>query len=324
MKVDRKKLCVVAPAYNEGDGLENFYSSLKSVLETIESTYEWSLIIVIDPSQDNTVEVARDLAHSDPRVSALVMNRRVGHQISLMAGMDQCRADACITMDADLQHPPELIPQMLALFETGVDVVQTVRVSTDGESEVMAKLSKVFYKVMNRASEIELTESGADFRLLSKRVVTLFQTELRERNPFLRGLVHWAGYPTATLQFVAPVRQTGKSQYSISGKVRLAISGLVSFSKTPLKVGLVAGALIAFFAVAFGIISIILAWLGDSDSPPGWATLIVLLAVLSSAQLLTMGLLGVYIGAIFDEVKQRPTYVIREKIDLSTENGIEQ
>ena len=324
MKADRKKLCVVAPAYNEGGGLKNFFTSLKSVLETIESRYEWSLIIVIDPSKDDTVEVARDLIFSDDRVSALVMSRRAGHQVSLMAGMDQCSADACITMDADLQHPPELIPQMLALFETGADVVQTVRVSTDGESKAMAKLSKTFYKVINGASDLELTESGADFRLLSKRVVTLFQTELRERNPFLRGLVHWAGYPTATLQFVAPARQTGTSQYSISGKFRLATSGLVSFSKTPLKAGLMAGVLIAFLAIVFGITSIVLGWLGFAESPPGWATLVVLLALLSSAQLLTMGLLGVYIGAIFDEVKQRPTYVIREKIISSTDNRTER
>ncbi len=323
MKADRKKLCVVAPAYNEGDGLENFYTSLKSVLETIENRYEWSLIIVIDPSEDNTVEVARDLALSDDRVSALVMSRRAGHQVSLMAGMDQCRADACITMDADLQHPPELIPQMLALFETGADVVQTVRVSTDGVGTMKASLSKVFYKLINRASEVELIESGADFRLLSKRVLTLFQTELRERNPFLRGLVQWIGYPTVTLQFVAPVRHSGKSKYSIGAKGRLAMFGLVSFSKTPLKIGLIAGASIAVFAVVIGIISIVPILRGESI-PPGWTTLAVLMAFLSSAQLLTIGLLGIYIGAIFDEVKQRPAYLIRERIGSSTEDQIEQ
>ena len=242
MKSDRKKLCVVAPAYNEGDGIENFCASLKSILETVESKYEWSLIIVIDPSQDDTEQVVRDLAHADARVSALVMSRRVGHQASLMAGMDQCRADACITMDADLQHPPELIPEMLALFETGADVVQAVRVSTDGVGTLNASLSKAFYKLINRASDIELIESGADFRLLSKRVLTVFQTELRERNPFLRGLVQWIGYPTQTLQFVAPARHSGQSKYSMRAKGRLALSGLVYFSNTPLKIGLIAGA----------------------------------------------------------------------------------
>jgi glycosyltransferase involved in cell wall biosynthesis len=316
MKSDRKKLCVVAPAYNEGDGLNNFFESLKSVLETIENRYDWTLIIVIDPSEDNTVEVARDLALSDYRVSALVMSRRVGHQVSLMAGMDQCRADACITMDADLQHPPELIPQMLSLFETGADVVQTVRLSTDGAGTVKAGLSKVFYKLINRASEVELIESGADFRLLSKQVLTLFQTELRERNPFLRGLVQWTGFPTVTLAFVAPERQTGKSKYSVAMRGRLAMSGVVSFSKTPLKIGLLAGASIAVLAFIIGIVSIVPIVLGESI-PPGWTTLAVLMAFLSSAQLLTIGLLGVYVGAIFDEVKQRPHYIIRERIGSS-------
>ncbi len=318
MKADRKTVCVVAPAYNEGDALENFYTSLKSVLETIESRYEWSLILVIDPSQDDTVEVARDLARSDARVSALVMSRRVGHQVSLMAGMDQCRADACITMDADLQHPPELIPQMLALFETGADVVQTVRVSTDGVGTLKANLSKVFYKLINRASDVELIESGADFRLLSKRVLTLFQTELRERNPFLRGLVQWTGYPTVTLEFVAPVRHSGESKFSLRAKGHLAMSGLVSFSNAPLKIGLMAGASVAVFAIVIGIISITPILLGESI-PPGWTTLAVLIAFLSSAQLLTIGLLGIYIGAIFDEVKHRPSYLIREKIGSSAE-----
>jgi glycosyltransferase involved in cell wall biosynthesis len=318
MKSDRKKLCVVAPAYNEGDGIENFCASLKSILETVESKYEWSLIIVIDPSQDDTEQVVRDLAHADARVSALVMSRRVGHQASLMAGMDQCRADACITMDADLQHPPELIPEMLALFETGADVVQAVRVSTDGVGTLNASLSKAFYKLINRASDIELIESGADFRLLSKRVLTVFQTELRERNPFLRGLVQWIGYPTQTLQFVAPARQSGQSKYSMRAKGRLALSGLVYFSNTPLKIGLIAGASIAVFAAVIGILSIVPILLGDS-TPPGWTTLAVLMAFLSSAQLLSIGLLGIYIGAIFDEVKQRPAYLIREKIGFSAE-----
>lgn len=318
MKSDRKKLCVVAPAYNEGDGLENFCASLKSVLETVESKYEWSLIIVIDPSQDDTEQVVRDLAHADARVSALVMSRRVGHQASLMAGMDQCRADACITMDADLQHPPELIPEMLALFETGADVVQAVRVSTDGVGMLSASLSKAFYKLLNRASDIELIESGADFRLLSKRVLTVFQTELRERNPFLRGLVQWTGYPTETLHFVAPARHSGQSKYSMRAKGRLSLSGLVYFSNTPLKIGLIAGASIAVFAVVIGILSIVPVLLGES-TPPGWTTLAVLMAFLSSAQLLSIGLLGIYIGAIFDEVKQRPTYLIRERIDFSAE-----
>ena len=318
MKSDRKKLCVVAPAYNEGDGLENFCASLKSVLETVESKYEWSLIIVIDPSQDDTEQVVRDLAHADARVSALVMSRRVGHQASLMAGMDQCRADACITMDADLQHPPELIPEMLALFETGADVVQAVRVSTDGVGMLSASLSKAFYKLLNRASDIELIESGADFRLLSKRVLTVFQTELRERNPFLRGLVQWTGYPTETLHFVAPARHSGQSKYSMRAKGRLALSGLVYFSNTPLKIGLIAGASIAVFAVVIGILSIVPVLLGES-TPPGWTTLAVLMAFLSSAQLLSIGLLGIYIGAIFDEVKQRPAYLIRERIDFSAE-----
>jgi glycosyltransferase involved in cell wall biosynthesis len=318
MKSDRKKLCVVAPAYNEGDGIENFCASLKSILETVESKYEWSLIIVIDPSQDDTEQVVRDLAHADARVSALVMSRRVGHQASLMAGMDQCRADACITMDADLQHPPELIPEMLALFETGADVVQAVRVSTDGVGTLNASLSKAFYKLINRASDIELIESGADFRLLSKRVLTVFQTELRERNPFLRGLVQWIGYPTQTLQFVAPARHSGQSKYSMRAKGRLALSGLVYFSNTPLKIGLIAGASIAVFAAVIGILSIVPILLGDS-TPPGWTTLAVLMAFLSSAQLLSIGLLGIYIGAIFDEVKQRPAYLIREKIGFSAE-----
>ena len=307
-------LCVVAPVYNEGEMLEHFYDSLKSALETVEGRYTWTLIFVIDPSQDNTEEVARALAADDNRVSALLMSRRVGHQMSLVAGMDHCTADVCVTMDADLQHPPELIPEMLALFEGGADVVQTVRIRTEGLSPVKVGLSRAFYRAINRVSEVDFIESGADFRLLSKRVLVLFQTQLRERSPFLRGLVQWVGFPTATLPFVAPARHSGTSKYSIGRSAGLALSGLVSFSKTPLRIGLVAGVLIAMLAAAIGVFSLLPALLGASV-PAGWTTLAVLMALLSSAQLLTLGLLGVYIGAIFDEVKQRPPYLVRDTIN---------
>lgn len=314
-------LCVVAPAYNEGEVLKHFYDSLKATLDLIEGRYAWSLIFVIDPSEDNTEEVARHIAATDDRVSALLMSRRAGHQMSLVAGMDHCTADVCITMDADLQHPPELIPDMLALFEGGADVVQTVRIRTEGLSPIKTGLSRAFYRAINRVSEVDFIESGADFRLLSSRVLILFQTQLRERNPFLRGLVQWVGFPTATLPFIAPARQSGTSKYSIGRSTGLALSGLVSFSKTPLRIGLIAGVLIAVLAAVIGGLSLLPALLGASV-PAGWTTLAVLMTLLASAQLLTLGLLGVYIGAIFDEVKQRPPYLVRDTINPPRrENG---
>ena len=242
------------------------------------------------------------------------MSRRVGHQVALVAGMDNCTEDVCITMDADLQHPPELIPEMLALYEGGADIVQTVRTSTEGAGRMKSSASTSFYRLVNRVSEVPFVEAGADFRLLSRRVLDVFRDDIREHNPFLRGLVPWTGFPMATLPFVAPERYAGEGKYSLRRSMSLALSGLVSFSKTPLRLGLILSAIVAVVAGIVVLVGIIPGLFGE-PVPAGWTTLALLIAILGATQLLTIGLLGVYVGAIFDEVKRRPRYLVKESVN---------
>lgn len=309
----RQRLLVIAPVYNEEEVLPLFVNELFAALDAISSRYDFRLLLVVDPGTDRTEEVVRRLCAADDRVSALLMSRRGGHQASLIAGLDQCLEAVCVTMDADLQHPPSLIPQMLDLYEAGADVVQTIRRDTEDASLWKRTSSKVFYRLLNRISEVELVESGADFRLMSQRVVEIFRTGLRERNPFVRGLVQWVGFPSATLPFRAPKRAAGGTKYSGRRSAALAVSGIVSFSKTPLRLGILAGGVVALLAVLTAVFAIV-AYFGSTPLPAGWTTLAVLMAMLAAVQLLTIGLIGVYVGAIFDEVKKRPTYVVREHV----------
>ena len=312
---ERTSVCIVAPAYNEAESLGPFHERLAAVMDGLADRYVWRLTIVIDPSTDGTEQVARELGERDPRVSALVMTRRVGHQVALVAGMDHCTEDVCITMDADLQHPPELIPEMLALFEGGADIVQTVRTATEGAGRMKTSASTSFYRLINRVSEVPFVEAGADFRLLSRRVLDVFRDDIREHNPFLRGLVPWTGFPMATIPFTAPERVAGEGKYSLRRSMALALSGLVSFSKTPLRIGLVLSAVVAVFAGIVVLIGVIPGIFGE-PVPAGWTTLALLIAILGATQLLTIGLLGIYVGAIFDEVKRRPLYLVRESVNV--------
>ena len=309
----RQSLLVVAPVFNEEEILPRFVAEVLDQFDGIAAQYDARLLLVIDPGTDNTEERVREIVRSKERVSALFMSRRGGHQASLLAGLDYCFEDICITMDADLQHPPSLIPQLLDLHRAGADIVQTIRLDTEDASLWKRTSSKAYYRLLNRISEVELVESGADFRLMSQRVVEIFRTGLRERNPFIRGMVQWVGFPSATLPFRAPSRGAGSSKYSSARSLALGVSGVVSFSKTPLRLGLVAGGVVAGLALLAAAFSVI-AFFTSASLPAGWTTLAVLIALLAAVQLLTIGVIGIYVGAVFDEVKGRPTYIVREHL----------
>ena len=309
----RQSLLVVAPVFNEEEILPRFVAEVLDQFDGLAAQYDARLLLVIDPGTDNTEERVREIVRSQERVSALFMSRRGGHQASLLAGLDYCFDDVCITMDADLQHPPSLIPQLLDLHRAGADIVQTIRLDTEDASLWKRTSSKAYYRLVNRISEVEFVESGADFRLMSQRVVEIFRTGLRERNPFIRGMVQWVGFPSATLPFRAPSRGAGSSKYSSARSLALGVSGVVSFSKTPLQLGLIAGGVVAGLAMIAAAFSVI-AFFTSTSIPAGWTTLAVLIALLSAVQLLTIGVIGIYVGAVFDEVKGRPTYIVREHL----------
>ncbi|WP_165372768.1 glycosyltransferase family 2 protein [Pengzhenrongella frigida] len=301
------------PLYNEAEGIQHFHKALVEVLESLQDRYSWSVIYVVDPGSDGTALLIRELVEADDRVRAVLLLRRAGHQMSLIAGMECSTADAVVTMDGDLQHPPELIPQMLSLFETGVDVVQTIRSKTEGQGWLPQALSRGFYWLMGHLSKVQMVQGGADFRLMSSRVVNILSNEIVESDRFLRGLIPWLGLPTATLEFEAPARQAGRSKYSFGRSLSLAASGIVSFSKAPLHLGIVLGLVVGALGLLSGLVSLVLR-LSGADIPAGWTTLVVMVALLSGMQLITLGLIGLYLGVVFDEAKRRPQILVGETL----------
>ena len=236
--------------------------------------------------------------------------------MSLLAGMDHSDADVIVMLDCDLQHPPELIPQMLLEYEKGCDIVYTIREDSE-EIGIFKRIgSKFFYRFINKISQIPINESAADFRLISRRVADVFRTQIRERNQFLRGLFSWVGFNSKGISFQVRKRRAGASKYTLKRMVAFGIHGVLSFSKRPLQAAIFIGlgfAGLGFFFTAVVVFQYFL----YSHLPPGWATLAILISIFNGMQLIFLGVLGEYIGAIFDEVKARPHYIVAEKINVS-------
>jgi dolichol-phosphate mannosyltransferase len=248
-------------------------------------------------------------------VGALALSARFGHQMALLAGFDHSDADVIIMMDSDLQHPPALIPTLLAKFESGYDIVNAVREDEEELGLMKRNSSRIFYRLMNRISEIPINERAADFRLISRKVAKVFQLQVRERNQFLRGLLSWVGFSTVNVPFRVGARAGGRSKYSTARLMRFAIHGIVSFSKRPLQAAVICG----FVFVGFGLINALVTliqYFVYASVPSGWTTLAILISVFSGVQLIFLGIIGEYIGAIFDEVKARPHYIVEERVNL--------
>ena len=310
-----RTLTVVCPVYNEAEVVGSFYGVLKSVLQELDDSYDSTVLFVVDRSEDDSLAILKGIAATDPRVRILSMSARFGHQMALVAGIDHAASDAIILMDSDLQHPPELIPTLLEHFEQGYDVVWTIRADTPETSRFRRVTSRLFYRLVNRIGDVEMHESSADFRLISRRVAEVFQTQIRERNQFLRGLFAWVGFPGIGVPFTVRDRPAGRSKYSLSRMVRFAVDGIVSFSKSPLQAAIYAGFLVALGGLVMGVV-IVVQFFVSGNLPPGWATLAILVIVFSGVQLIFLGIVGAYIGAIFDEVKARPHYIVQERVNF--------
>lgn len=309
-----RTLSVVCPVYNEEEVIEAFYLELKSVLTTLVD-YACDMLFVVDRCSDQTLEKLKRIAQIDPAVRVLALSARFGHQMSLLAGIDHCDSDAVIMMDSDLQHPPSVIPALLAEFEQGYDIVFTYRLDAPATGAFKRITSKLFYRAINRMSDVPINESAADFRLISRRVAHVFRTQIRERNQFLRGLFGWVGFESTTITFTARERPAGRSKYSLLRMVRFGLDGVVSFSKAPLLLSILVGFVFAAFGILLALLTVF-QYFVSGQLPPGWATLTVLLSVFIGIQLFFMGIIGAYVGAIFDEVKARPHYIVQERINL--------
>lgn len=305
-----KYISIVVPVYNEADNLRHFYEETSKVMQGLN--YDYELVFVDDGSKDKSLLILHELAEQDEHVAFIMLSRNFGHQIALSCGLENAKGSAVITMDGDMQHPPVLIPELVRKWEEGYEVVLTVRCETMGASFVKNFTSNLYYKLINTMSQIEIVSGGSDFRLLDKKVVEAFCL-YKERARFIRGLVSTFGFNQCRVDFVAPPRFAGKSKYSLRKMFHFALDGITSFSKTPLR--------IAFYIGVFsGLISFILTThvlfikFFTEEAVPGWATITASISLFGGMQLIGIGIVGEYVGRIFEEVKQRPLYLISKKV----------
>lgn len=310
-----KKLTIVAPAFNEEAGIRHFYEVLAVELAALPG-YDLTMLFVVDGGTDATFDILKDIAANDASVRVLKFSRNFGHQMALLAGIDHAEGDAVIMMDSDMQHPVSLLPKLIHEYEKGYDVVYTVREDSDYIGVFKKAYSTLFYALINLISDVPIQPNAADFRLISGRIAKLIQTRIRERSLFLRGIISWVGYRQTLVHFKANDRYAGSSKYTFRKNVQFALSGIVSFSRKPLRAAIVVGLVVALAGFVFAAITVI-DYLTGGSFVPGWATVVVLIAVFGGAQLFFLGIIGEYIGAIFDEVKARPQYLLEEAVNIT-------
>ena len=298
--------CVV-PAFNESRSLPVLLQQLSDMLQA--RFPHWEIVVVNDGSSDDTeLALAPWLARSNIRYVAL--SRNFGKEAALTAGIDRARGEVVLLLDADLQHPPALIDDMLAAWRNGADMVYTVRASRADESWLKKVGSRWFYRVVNAGSRTPIPPDAGDFRLMDRKVVDALKS-LPERNRFMKGLYAWVGFPSAVVTYVPNERFAGDSSFSLRSLIRLALTGVTAFTNFPLRLWSAVGAVIAVCSLAGGVWIVIEHYTNNADNVPGWATLAVSAMFFSGVQLLSIGILGEYVGRIFDEVKQRPVYLVR-------------
>ncbi|MGP1585210.1 MAG: glycosyltransferase family 2 protein [Schwartzia sp. (in: firmicutes)] len=301
-----KLISLVVPVYNEEANLQHFYAAVCAVMASL--SYEFELIFVDDGSKDESRGILHRLEMADPRVQPIFLARNFGHQLALTCGLDYAEGDAVITMDGDMQHPPELIPTLLHEWEEGWEVVQTIRVTTEGVSCLKKGTSALYYKVLNMMSNVRIQPGGSDFRLMDRRVVLAFR-RYREHARFIRGLIGSMGYRQKQIEFVAPPRFAGTSKFSLRKMMHFALDGILAFSTLPLRFCLYAGILSG--AVSFFLfLHVLFVKYVENDAVPGWATILACVLFFGGVQLISLGIMGEYIGRIFEETKGRPLYLI--------------
>lgn len=310
-----RSIDIMCPVYAEGNAIGIFHEHLLSALAPLMQRYAFRFIYVVDPAGDDTEAVLEALARNDRRVEVVVMSRRFGHQMALVAGIDASTGDAVVMLDSDLQHPPEVILQLVEQWEQGGEIVQAVR--TDGKDVASWKrvTSRWFYKTFMSVGSVELKSGAADFRLLSRPVVEVFKKEMREHSPFLRGLVSWVGFNVRYVPFNTAKRLAGRTKYRLATLLEFAINGVTSFSRVPLRACVVIGVAVAFVSFFYGVFSIVEALLA-TRGVPGWPTLITMMSFLGGIQLIFLGVIGEYIAVIFEEVKDRPRYLVARRISF--------
>ena len=305
-------LSVVAPMLNEEELAEAFYSRVCGALGDLP----FELIVVDDGSSDSTPEILERLASNDPRLRVVTLSRPFGHQTALTAGLDHATGDAVVMIDADLQDPPEVIPELLDRWRTGTDVVYAVRNTREGESTFKLVTAKWFYRLISKVSSIELQQNSGDFRLMDRRALQALLA-MRERNRYLRGMTVWIGFTQTAVPYKRDARYAGETKYTLKKMIKFALDAVSSFSHVPLQFATVLGFVIS--TVAFALVPVIILLRIVGSYLPGFGSLTIAILLLGGVQLITLGILGEYVGRIYDEVKGRPLYFVRGRRNLVDE-----
>lgn len=309
---DPALISVVTPMHDEEDNARALYERVAAALEP----FEWELVVVDDGSKDGTAAAIAELAAADERVKAVFLSRNFGHQAAITAGLEHARGGAVVMMDADLQDPPEMIPELIERWRAGADVVYAVRESRAGETRMKKLTAHVFYRLMARLAQLELPVDSGDFRLMDRRALDALLA-MPERARFLRGMTVWIGFTQTAVPYQRDARAAGATKFTLRRMIRFSFDAISSFSYFPLQLATLIGfvlSLIAFLAIPLTVIA------RYSDIfVPGIPTTLIVLLLLGGIQLMTLGVIGEYVGRIYDEVKRRPLYVVRETANVDTD-----
>ena len=303
----KPRYSVIAPVFNEVDGLGEFYKVLKSVMDTVGEA--WELLLVDDGSTDGSREVTLDLAAKDNHIVPLIFTRNFGHQIAVTAGMDHAQGDAIIIIDSDLQDPPQVIPELIAKWKEGYEVVYAVRHEREGETWFKRTSASAFYRLIDRITDVRIPLDTGDFRLLDREVLTILNT-MREKQRFLRGMSAWVGFNQIGVEYDRKSRFAGKSKYPFKKMLKLALNAITGFSTLPLQIAEYSGIVLLVISATYSLAALAYAII-QKPFLPGQALTVFLLLFLGGLLSLFMGIIGEYISRIYDEAKGRPLYILR-------------
>lgn len=309
-----KKISVVIPMYNEEEVVKTSYLRIQKVLAELKQ-YDYEMIFVDDGSKDKTLNLLEEIAKENEKVKILSFSRNFGHQVAVTAGIRYITGDAVIIMDADLQDPPELLSEMVALWEEGNEVIYGQRRSRKGESAFKLLTAKMFYSTLNALSDVEIPKDTGDFRLVDKKVIDVINT-MPEHNKFLRGLFSWVGFQQKAYFYEREERKAGKTKYPFRKMWKLASDGIISFSTKPLKIVGGLGCITIVLSIAILIYSLVSYAFHLNHLTPGWTSIMVAITLFSGVQLLSIWIMSEYMARIYDETRHRPEYIIDKKINI--------
>ena len=307
MRTDKKHISIVIPLLNEAGNIPVLYKALIDVIEKITLDYE--IIFVDDGSSDNSFEYIQQLSNQNKKVLGISLSRNFGHQIALTAGIEHTCGEVVITMDADMQHPPEMIPVLYERYKEGFDIVNTIRIETQDAGTFKKISSRQFYKLINRLSDVRIEPAAADFRLMNRKTVDAFLS-IKEKDRFTRGLVSWLGFKQSNIEYKSPSRFSGKSKYSLTKMIRFAIDGITSFSSKPLRISFFAGLIISFCGMLYAGYAVAKHFY--KQTIPGWTSILVCILIIGGMQLISIGIIGEYLARVFNEAKNRPLYLVKQ------------